>query len=210
MAKYLSKAERGTLSIMYGTLDFLKELEAMYVSLKRPKTTIKWIRASMTFIKKAAGEMVIDVDDDNLIKLYKHAQNMQLVLRTKEATVRELGRLKEAESHVSIENDRFLTLCSFGYTSCKTCLQTDFKGFLLRDLFLEYDIEPIKEDTEDCCFRHTDIKENAYMNLEECVATKQLFRVQPGLVLKGFTRVSTAPLNKCDWHYPMISTSKET
>ena len=201
---YFSKNEKLCLATLYGILDYL---DIIIKQFEERGNKVKWLKMSKSFLDKATTTFVDSASDDALITLNKFVKGMYVTTVDKLEVQRLKKQKLESDEYVSIENDRFLYLCSFAYSACKECAKVNHTNCELKKVFLEYDIEPLKHvvDETKCPYNHNDLKENAYMNVEECVATGQLFRVQPGFVLKGFKRIHSAPLPKSYWHLPKIS-----
>jgi hypothetical protein len=201
MKTYFNRNEKFTLATLYGMVDYLHTIKE---DMKKRGKNTRWLSTAHSFLIKAIEQETKDAASDALLQLYKYSRGLYITCLETSKMKRERELKKENDEYVSIENERFLYLCSFAYETCMHCTNHDHENCLLKGIFLEFDIEPLNYKSDDCPYCHNDIKENAYYNVEED-SNGNLFRVQPGLVLKGFKRVRTSPLPRSDWNLPKIS-----
>lgn len=195
MKRYLNKAEKNQLGVLIHFQAFLENFVSIQKQLNRPS---RWYQTSLTFLIKATKEMLDQLDIKEVEVAFKQVKKLHLVLRTTEEALKDIDKMKEADELVPLNNDSFLTICSFALGTCHTCNTVAYSDCPLRDIFMEYDVEPIYEQCDGCQYNLNKLKENAYFNLYESNGVN--YRVQPGLILKGFNLVMTAPLPEEYWN----------
>lgn len=205
MKTYLNSDEKIQLGILLSFRKYLLETIKKYEESKKHKIMNKWLKTTQSFLTKAIDEMLAPVDAQNTEIALKAATKLKLVARTTDEALREIKQMRETDAVVSIPNEQFLFLCSFALTTCHTCLMTTFKECKLRDILMEYDIEPIHECTDQCQYQLKDIKDNACFHVVKNEHTGELLRIQPGINIKGLTRHRTAPITQEFWTLPKIT-----
>lgn len=195
MKRYLNKTEKYEVAVF---LNFLTYLEKFVVKQKQLDRPTQWYKTATTFLSKAVNETMATLDADEA-RLARHTfAKMHLVLRTTKEAIQDMKEMVDEDSVVQLKNDQFLTLCSFALGSCSKCICNDFRNCELRELFMEYDIEPMSTETDGCQYNLSELKENACFNLYDANGIK--VRVQPGLKVVGWTLIQEAPLPEEYWN----------
>jgi len=200
MKRYMNKAEKNQLGVFVHFQTFLENFLATQKQLKRPT---KWYSTGLTFLVKATKEMLAELDPKEIDIAFKQIEKVHLVLRTTDEALKDIQKMKEADELVPLDNNSFLTICSFAFGTCLTCISTEYQTCTLRAIFMEYDIEPVYEQCDGCQYTLNRLKENACFNLYEFNGLK--FRVQPGMTIPGFTLLQEAPLPQEHWKYPKVT-----
>jgi hypothetical protein len=199
MKRYLNNQEKNEAAIILNFLVFLEKLVEKQKSLKRPT---RWYKMATSFLSKAINETFEALDPDEARLARKNFAKLNLVLKTSKETLQEVKNMKDDDLIVPLKNDDFLTLASFALGTCSNCNTSKYRTCQLREIFMEYEVEPVRLNTEGCQYNMNDIKDNACFNLYE--VDHMLFRVQPGLAFPG-KLVQNAPLTEEHWGKPKVT-----
>lgn len=194
MKRYLNKQEKNEVSICLNFLSFLEKHVVKQKQLGRPT---RWYKTATSFLSKAVNETMDSLDVDEARLARRNFAKMHLVLKTSKEALQEIKQMKEDDMVVPLKNDQFLTLCSFALGTCGQCICNDFRSCELRDIFMEYDIEPISTATDGCQYNLNELKENACFNLYDANGIK--VRVQPGVEV-DWKLIQKAPLPEKYWN----------
>ncbi len=204
MKRYLNSTEKNQAHAIGGLQAFMDDRIEEWEKLGRPKELLKAARMTKAWAHNTLKEFIKGLDADEVSLLVKNSKKLKVVVRTKDQALRELKEMQRLDSVVTIDREKFEDVCSFAIMECMKCTKTDFKNCALRSAMMENDIEPLNAYSNQCQYQYTEIKENAVFDVVELEATGQLFRVQPGIRIKGFKVVNEAPLPECYWHLPKI------
>lgn len=177
--KYLSATEKTVVLTVAAFTSYLDDHIELWQQLKRPTDQIKYAKMAKSFGLKVLDFLMKDINADQVAKLvggdvpvYSRASGgalvkrtihvegelnkMQVIVKYKDAAVREYDRMEKLDSLVHMEVGDLDKIIYFGMASCNLCelCGDDVKACDMRELFIKYGAIPInKEPGEGCPYR---------------------------------------------------------